>query len=163
MQVQKKPTCKPIKPDHPPDHPPTKPAQPTRPLELINGRLADGLSVNLFSTDRQRIYPISDPPDPNPPLLTLTREECWLSGGSSFHLYSLSLEDLHLIYTHFIFYSPILSNFFFFMFVEKVIEYWYFYTYKWYFGIILIQKYHYLMQQFLISDIFVSNVTKIYL
>ena len=109
MQVQKKPTCKPIKPDHPP----TKPAQPTRPLELINGRLADGLSVNLFSTDRQRIYPIPDPPDPNPPLLTLTREECWLSGGSSFHLYSLSLEDLHLIYTHFIFCSPILQLFFF--------------------------------------------------
>ena len=64
-KVQKKPTCKPIKPDHPP----AKPAQPTRPPELINGRLADGLSVNLFSMDGQRICPIPDPPDPNPPLV----------------------------------------------------------------------------------------------
>ena len=69
-KVQKKPTCKPIKPDHPPDHPPAKPAQPTRPPELINRWLADGLSVNLFSTDGQRICPIPDPPDPNPPYFT---------------------------------------------------------------------------------------------
>ena len=45
-KVQKKPTYKPIKPDHPP----AKPAQPTHPPELINGQLADGLSMNLFST-----------------------------------------------------------------------------------------------------------------
>ena len=64
-KVQKKPTCKPIKPDHPP----AKPAQPTRPPELINGRLADGLSVNLFSTDGQWIYLIPVPPGPNPPLV----------------------------------------------------------------------------------------------
>ena len=64
-KVKKNPTCKPIKPDHPPDHPLAKPAQPTRPPEPINGRLADGLSVNLFSTDGQRISP---KPDPNPPL-----------------------------------------------------------------------------------------------
>jgi hypothetical protein len=56
-----KSTCKPIKPDHPP----AKPAQPTHPPEPINGQLADGLFVNLFSTDGQRICPI---PDPNPPL-----------------------------------------------------------------------------------------------
>ena len=61
-----KSTSKPIKPDHPP----AKPAQSTRPPKPINGRLTDGLSMNLFSTDGQRIYPI---PDPNPPLpLTLT-------------------------------------------------------------------------------------------
>ena len=68
MQAQKnpkKPTCKPIK--H--DHPPTKPTQPTRPPEPINEQLADGLSVSLFSTDRQRICPIPEPPDPNPPLV----------------------------------------------------------------------------------------------
>ena len=70
-KVQKNPTCKPIKPDHPLDHPPAKPAQPTRPPEPINGRLADGLSVNLFSTDGQRISPKPDPPDPNPPLATM--------------------------------------------------------------------------------------------
>ena len=63
-KVKKNPTCKPIKPDHPP----AKPAQPTRPPEPINGRSADGLSVNLFSTDGQRISPKPDPPDPNPPL-----------------------------------------------------------------------------------------------
>ena len=62
-KVQKKPTCKPIKPDHLP----AKPAQPTRPPELINERLANGLSVSLFSTNGQWICPI---PDPNPPLIT---------------------------------------------------------------------------------------------
>ena len=64
-KVKKNPTCKPIKPDHPP----AKPAQPTRPPEPIKGRLADGLSMNLFSTDGQRISPKPDPPDPNPPLI----------------------------------------------------------------------------------------------
>ena len=73
-KVQKNPTCKPIKPDHPPDHLPVKPAQPTCPPEPINRRLADGLSVNLFSTDRQRISPKPDPLDPNPPLLLGIKE-----------------------------------------------------------------------------------------
>jgi hypothetical protein len=51
-----------------PDHPPAKPAQPTRPPDHFNGRLTDGLSVRLFSTDGQRICPKPEPPDPNPPL-----------------------------------------------------------------------------------------------
>jgi hypothetical protein len=57
------------KPDHPPDHQPAKPAQPTRPPDHFNGRLTDGLSVRLFSTDGQRICPKPEPPDPNPPLI----------------------------------------------------------------------------------------------
>ena len=64
-KVQKNPTCKPIKPDHPP----AKPGQSTRPPEPINGRLANGLSVNLFSTDGQRISPKPYQPDLNPPLV----------------------------------------------------------------------------------------------
>ena len=77
-KVQKNPTCKPIKPDHPPDHPLAKPAQPTRPPEPINGRLADGLSVNLFSTDGQRISPKPDPPDPNPPPILKPNQQLYM-------------------------------------------------------------------------------------
>jgi hypothetical protein len=66
----------PVKPSRPLNptthHPPAKPAQPTRPPELFNGRLADGLSVRLFSTDGQRICPKPEPPDPNPPLIAAT-------------------------------------------------------------------------------------------
>ena len=50
-----------------------KPAQPTRPPEPINERLADGLSVSLFSTDGQRICLIPEPLDPNPPPCTGSR------------------------------------------------------------------------------------------
>ena len=78
-KVQKNPTCKPIKPDHPA-------AQPTRPPEPINGRLVDGLSVNLFSMDGQRISSKPDPPDPNPPL-----------GQTNNHL---SFASIHLSYTY---------------------------------------------------------------
>jgi hypothetical protein len=57
----------PVKPINPTTRP-TKPAQPTRPPEHFNGRLTDGLSVRLFSTNGQRICPKPKPPDPNPPL-----------------------------------------------------------------------------------------------
>ena len=75
-KVKKNPTCKPIKPDHPP--------------EPINGRLADGLSVNLFSTDGQRISPKPDPPDPN---LTLTSHMSW-NVILELDSFDLSLDDL---------------------------------------------------------------------
>ena len=69
LQAQKSPLAGPIKPNHPPDiHPPNLLNQPDRP-EPINGRLTDGLSVNLFSTDGQRFCPIPNPPDPCPPLI----------------------------------------------------------------------------------------------
>jgi hypothetical protein len=46
-----------------------------------------------------------------------------LNTSSTFSFLNAKVEDLRFIYTHFLFCSPILFNFFFFMFVEKVIEY----------------------------------------
>ncbi len=65
-KIQKSPLAGQLNPTNPPDIHLPNPLNRPKP---INKWLTDGLSVNLFSTDRQWFCPIPDPPNPCPALV----------------------------------------------------------------------------------------------